>query len=258
MREKALCPVCRKPILQGKETMVKSITLENIIKSKYGSVYEEKLKLNKLMYDEDNSSSQRNNIPSITLENVYIWPKIKKKIRVDDTQYSSTINSASINDRLIIIIPKFNLTEEDISCLCEILNINRATNYIEMELLGIKRFKVNRISNISESRTPLYLASGELIKDIIIDSENLKIEILNKLRIIESIHTEMLQHASYSVSKTLETLYGKKPILPDDNSIQNLEFISFYYLNVIKSNEKKKFYLSNNVIERIDWYNLFI
>ncbi len=233
--------------------MIKTVILENIIKSKYGSIYEEKLKINKLMYDEDDLSTQRNNIPSITLENVYIWPKVKKKVKVYDIQYNSTIDNASINDRLIIITPKFQLTDEDLSSLCEIVNINRGSDFIEIELLGIKRFKVNRITNFSETNNPLYLASGDIIKDLNIDSENLKIEISNKIRYIDSIHTQIIQYAPYSVSKTLENLYGKKPILNDDILSQNLEFISFYYLNVIISNEKKKFYIGNNLIERIDW-----
>ena len=41
LRTKLNCPMCRKPILQSKESLAKNVMLENIIKSKYKNKYEE-------------------------------------------------------------------------------------------------------------------------------------------------------------------------------------------------------------------------
>ena len=57
----------------------------------------------------------------------------------------------------------------------------------------------------------------------------------------------------------LENLYGKTPGgNTNNNNVSNLntaqlEPISFYYLNLIKNENKRRFYTSNNILERVDW-----
>jgi hypothetical protein len=255
LKEKAICPICRKPILQNKDTLNKNVTLELIIKSKYGQFYDDKLKHNRLLYDEDNSISARSNIPTMTVEGMYVWPKTKKIIKIEDVRYHSTINIASIHDRLIVIVPKTNMTSDDVSNLCEITNIKRSETIVEIEVLGLKRFRIIETNNISETGTPLYVSSGEIIRDLAIDSEELVDSVIEKLKFIDETHNEIFLRSSFSIGKRLETLYGKKPNVPaiDNNLASNLESVTLYYLNVIKDDNKKNFYSKTNIIERVEW-----
>jgi hypothetical protein len=236
--------------------MNKNVTLELIIKSKYGQYYDEKLKHNRLLYDEDNSISSRSNIPTLTIEGMYIWPKTKKIIKLEDVRYHSTVNMASIHDRVLVIVPKVNMTPDDVSNLCEITNIKRSETFVEIEVLGLKRFRVIETTDISETGIPLYVSSGEIVRDLAIDSEELIQSVLEKLKFIDKIHNEIFLSCSLSIGRRIESLYGKKPNIPavDNNLATNLESITFYYLNVIKDDNKKNFYSKTNIIERVDWY----
>lgn len=241
--------------MQNKDTMNKNVTLELIIRSKYGQFYDDKLKHNRLLYDEDNSISSRSNIPTMTIEGLYVWPRTKMIVKLEDVKYHSTVNMASIHDRLIIIVPSSNMAPDDVSNLCEITNIRRNGNIVEIEVLGLKRFRVIQTNNISENDTPLYVSSGEIVRDLAIDSDELIDKVMEKLKFIDDVHNEIFMKASFATAKRLETLYGKKPNLPerDNNLASNLECITFYFLNVIKSDNKKNLYSKMNIIERVDW-----
>jgi hypothetical protein len=101
-----------------------------------------------------------------------------------------------------------------------------------------------------------------LIKDRQIHDENKKNEIINYLKDIDYIHGEVLQNTSYSILLNLNSRYGNVPKLNlntlTSNTIESntkiFENISFYYLNVIKSNEKNQIYESTDILLRLKWY----
>ena len=107
------CPMCRKPILQSKENLAKNILLENIIKSKYSRKYEERLKILKLSYESEEdagldsqNNNSRNNIPVVFIKDTYIWPRLKKKIKISNLEEEPTISISAVNDRLLVILPE--------------------------------------------------------------------------------------------------------------------------------------------------------
>lgn len=258
--------MCRNPIFQSRESLSKNILLENLLKSKYGSRYEERLKVANLSYDSENnegSSTKRNNIPSIVLENTYVWPKMKRRLRVTNSYYENTITISSINNRLLVIVPstEYNGT---LCTLVEISTFNKATEHIDIEVTGLKRFRINDFRNIVEDvnvifvtkieAQPIYVASGDIINDIELNSPDLINEIFEKLRRIENINNEILMTCPHTIVRKLESLYGKQPTLSQNlRTVAKLEHISFYYLNLVKNQEKRAFYNTSNIYERVDW-----
>jgi hypothetical protein len=271
LKTKLNCPICRKPILQSPESLAKNISFENLIKTKHPKKYEEKLNIVKISYQEEGNTEHnlRRNIPSIYLENTYVWPRTKRKLIIKNMLFNSTIVTSSIHDRFLIIAPydpndstsPNNLNQDSIkiSSLVEILSINKHNNQIDLEVIGLKRFKINNLNTTQLSdQTPLYLSIGEIVNDMHITSEEILSDIKNKLSVIADIHHEILQNSTISVQNQLESFYGKAPtrntIMSDMNMNSNqLEFYSFYFLNLIKNDEKRKFYITNNAIHRVNW-----
>ena len=265
LRTKLNCPICRKTILQSPDSLSKNISFENLIKSKYSEKYEERLKTVRLSYqDESNAEANiRRNIPTIYLENSFVWPRIKRRLIINNMTMYSTIHASSINDRLLIISQdNQNYSEQNqvnISSLVEILSLKRTENHIDLEVIGLKRFRTNNsfITQVNDDNH-LYLSHGEIIKDLEITSDEIISEIRYKLCRIADLHGEILLSSNYSVQQQLERAYGKPPtrqnILSENNlNSSQLEFYSFFFLNLIKSSEKTRFYVSNNLIERINW-----
>jgi hypothetical protein len=153
LKTKLNCPMCRKPILQSTESLVKNVVLENIIKSKYRERYEERLKLSKLYLQEDDndrSSDKRNNIPAVYLEDAFIWPGVTRVLTVSNLLFEGTIALSSMNDRLMVIVPNKNF-KDNLSCLVEIQGINKTQQGIRLELKGMKRFLVSEFKNANEN-----------------------------------------------------------------------------------------------------------
>jgi hypothetical protein len=272
------CPMCRKPILQSRESLSKNILLENLIKSKYLKYYDEKLKVNKILYDESSNSeddNKRQNIPAIILEDCFVWPQVKRKLIITNMYFDTTISISSINDRLLVIIPSSSIVnnpngnENIVSSLVELSSINKFESRIEIEVTGRKRFKVskfenasensnnvNNISNMNSETAPLFICSGEIIKDLEISTEESQHALITKLKDISEMHSEILKFCPYSILQKIERQYGRTPnIVLTNNTSKSpqLESFSFYFLNLIKNEEKRKFYLSSNVIERVNW-----
>jgi hypothetical protein len=143
--------------------MSKNVLLENLIKNKYKQKYEERLKIVNLSSDSENihNDTERNNIPAIIMDNVYVWPKIKRKLNISDLYYEETINISSINDRLLIIIPKTDYTDT-LCSLVEINSVNKRSDRIDLEVIGLKRFRVNKFRNIIEDENvkPIFIIIG--------------------------------------------------------------------------------------------------
>jgi hypothetical protein len=154
-----------------------------------------------------------------------------------------------------------NIMIPQLGSLVEIISINKQENFINLEVVGLKRFKINEFREaLVDNETTIFIASGEIMKDLEIDSSNILKNILNKLYEIDHKHLQILSsNNSFSVMDHIERIYGKKPNFPTGTtqnssiSVSQLEPLSFYYLNIIKNEEKKRFYISNNLIERVDW-----
>ena len=105
------------------------------------------------------------------------------------------------------------------------------------------------------------MGTGEVVKDKDIVSEEKKTEILEKMKDIKEIDEEILRNCPYSVLDKLQKMYGKGPTqnlntLPGNNLNLNYKFFetfSFYYLNIIKSDEKVELYETTDVVKRINW-----
>jgi hypothetical protein len=140
--------------------MSKNVLLENIIKNKYKQKYEERLKIVNLSSDTENihNDTQRNNIPAIIMNNIYVWPKIKRKLIITDLYYEETINISSINDRLLIIIPKSEYTNS-LCSLVEISAVNKHSDRIDLEVIGLKRFRLDEFNNIIEDENVILFLS---------------------------------------------------------------------------------------------------
>jgi hypothetical protein len=266
LKTKLNCPMCRKPILQSKENLAKNVILENIIKSKYGKLYEEKLKIARMSYEEESEGGDnlRHNLPAILLEGEYIWPKVKKRLTITNMDLDQTLTISSINDRLLVIMPNdFSITTQEINSnnnrkvcsLVEITAIDKNDSRIIIEVLGLKRFQLSSIRNavIENNHHPFQVASGEVLKDLEIESVDLLNEVKNKLNEVAEIHNQILHYAPYSLVNKIETIYGKAPGMGTQLNCANLEPISFYYLNLIKNESKKEFYFTNNLMQRVDW-----
>lgn len=273
LKDKINCPMCRKLILQSKDTLNKNVVLENLIKSKYKDQYESKLKIVKLSLQTEESGendSIRNNIPCFIQEGDYIWPKSRKRIVVTNMEYDLTINISSINDRIILVVPnQINVDNcnTTVSSLCEIVNYSKRDNEIILELVGLKRFKVSELraagnednNGIIQNDSSIFLANGQIVKDLEISSQDILSEIYSKLKKIEEMNNNILIYAPSYIPRQLETLYGKAPSIQSILSVSNLEPITFYYLNLLKSEAKQTYYLSSNIKERVDFiYEQFL
>jgi hypothetical protein len=256
------CPICRRPILQNKETMAKNVIFENLIKSTNKDRYEERLKSVQILNEEVGSSNFRNNIPIVYLKDIFVWPKLKRSFKTPNIFFEKTLTVASINDRILVITQQdflnttSNPVQENVACVVEILSINKRQDGIEMEVMGLKRILLKEYKNalIDDNSSQIYLCSGDIISDLEIDSQDLIQEISNKLCRIKSINDELLLNASYSVVQKLENLYGKIPSFPNGHlKVSNIEPISFYFLNLVKSEEKSRFYKTTNIVERVNW-----
>lgn len=261
LKTKLNCPMCRKPILQSNDNMAKNVILENIIKFKYNKKYNERMKAVKLYYDEEVSSSDhiRNNLPIIFIKDCYVWPMMKKKLTINDMQLEPTITISSIHDRLLLIVPneinQINSNSNNICSLVEINSIDKSDLRIIIEVMGIKRFRYHSFSEAHSDNLshPFYIATGEILKDINIDSQDLLNLIKNKLNQVVEINNQILSNSPYSIVSTLEKNYGKAPQVGNILSTTNLEPVSLYYLNIINNNDKKNYYCTNNLIQRVDW-----
>lgn len=92
--------------------------------------------------------------------------------------------------------------------------------------------------------------------DTAVESESLLNEIFAKLKFIEQTNSEILSNCPRATLLKLEDMYGKAPYvnsLVSNHSVQSLENISFYYLNLVKNNNKEKYYKTSNVYDRVEW-----
>ena len=119
---------------------------------------------------------------------------------------------------------------------------------------------------IKNLKSPIVCISiGELIKDSQIFDEEKKAEIVNKLKDIDFINGEIIHNTPYSVLLNLNKKFGNVPKLNLNTIASNtaeansklFESISFYYLNVIKFNDKNLLYESTDVLQRVTWYIKF-
>lgn len=254
------CPTCRNPIFQTKDTISKSIILESIIKAKYPHKYNEKL-ASHLLINKDQPSNQFH-IPCILLENIYIWPMITKTIKIDQIAFYNTLNIASLNDRRVVIVPSINQIQSGMICsLCEIVQLKTVDSVLSATLKGVKRFKLNSLNanNQQNYSNFVYVITGETINDDIIQEEETKAEIYNKLKEIYKMNEEVLSVSPITFVNALNGQYGNPPVIPliaSHLTQIKIEEISMYFLNIIKAdlNIKIALYSSSNIIERINWY----
>ena len=253
--EKLACPMCRKPILQSAENTSKNISFENVIRSKFPEKYKERLDQLKLTNTE---TLDRNNLPSIVQQGCYVWPKTKKTIILQNLLSEYTIDISSVNDRILVIIPGDPRSYPTLACIVEILSKRKQGNRIELEVKGVKRFLVTNFTSHTQSgihlgmdSAVLYLASGSILQDIEVQSDDLLVEIFEKLKHIQQIHEEVLSNRPSSFTSVLENQFGKFPIVTKEMS--SLENASIFYLNILRGENKDALYKSKNLIERVDW-----
>lgn len=100
------------------------------------------------------------------------------------------------------------------------------------------------------------------MKDKEIFDDEIKNQVLTKLKDIDFIHGEILANAGYSILINLKNKFGEMPKL-NLNTIANnsteanrklFETLSFYYLNIIKSQEKDSYYITDDLFTRLNWY----
>lgn len=258
------CPTCRKPIFQTKDTISKSIILENIIKAKYPKKYEEGL-TSRLVTSKEEALTQFH-IPCIQLDNVYIWPMMSKTIKINQNTYYNTINISSVNDRRIVVVPSINQIHSGMICsLCEIIKLKSLDSILSVSLKGVKRFKLLALNSNNDQNDPnfVYVSTGELINDEVIKEDETRAELFDKIKQINNYNREILARAPITFINTLNRQYGQPPVIPlilGQLTQMKIEEISMYFLNIIKCdfNTKIALYQSGNITERIIWYILFI
>jgi ATP-dependent Lon protease len=249
----------------NRDSLNKNVTFENIIRSKYGLRYDEKVKVNRLAYSQDDGDSEtkRFNIPTVVINNTHIWPRMKKLLLIQDRDMLTTLTMATVNDRYLVIAPGPDF-DTNIACLVEIVKFESNNEHvIKLEVKGLKRFKVKEFKQHSadpEGHNVVYTSNGEIIKDLEIESAELKDDIIDKIKYCERIHREVLEKAPMTISRKLDHLYGP---IPGAASIQStsadLENISLYYLNCVKPKDteggriKLSLYGKTNIIERLEW-----
>ncbi len=252
------CPMCRKPIFQSPETLSTNFVLENIIKEKYPNQYNERLKsiLNENQNNINESNEIKTNIPSIIIEKFYTYPNLIRSIIIskNEKKLLTTILNISVNDRVLLIIPSNNITQNMICSLCEIVEIHdlHNSNSIDVRFKGIKRIKL-----ISFNRNNVVdLSNGIPFIDNVIEDNEIKESLLRKLNDISNFNTLILKNSPYSLTSLIEKNFGSQPNIPsffnEHNSLK-IEGISLYYLSLLKDNNKLKYFETNNLKERIEF-----
>lgn len=183
---------------------------------------------------------------------------------------------------MLIILPSQDDYITKCSSLVEILSLSSIQNSgeVRIKVKGIKRIKVETISTVStviysnnvsilfnyKNDSEIQVGNGKIIQDLLINSDEIKEEIINKINEVISIHKGILNATNQNIKRILEQNHGKlptnNPIYPTtaDNFDQNaLETLSFYFLNIINIPKRDKDVLleSNNLYQRIQRY-LFI
>ena len=252
------CPMCRKPIFQSPETLSTNFVLENIIKEKYPNQYNERLK--SILIENQNNINESNeiktNIPSIIIEKFYTYPNLIRSIIIskNEKKLLTTILNISVNDRVLLIIPSNNITQNMICSLCEIVEIHdlHNSNSIDVRFKGIKRIKL-----ISFNRNNVIdLSNGIPFIDNVIEDNEIKESLLRKLNDISNFNTLILKNSPYSLTTLIEKNFGSQPNIPsfynEHNSLK-IEGISLYFLSLLKDNNKLKYFETNNLKERIEF-----
>ena len=272
LKENKNCPLCRKPIFQSVDNLSKNIILENIIKKKYPSKYEKKQKDLSLALEKINKESRgkHKDVPTIFIEQLYVWPNLVREIkfkkntnRLDELSNIQTIQLSSINNSILVVIPK-NYTRDVTNLICNVCEIIEFKvvyeNEIEMvvcKLKGLKRIKISDFKVLNS----MFFSSGEIIIDNNIENDDIKLEIINKLKDIKNYNNCLLKDLSTSTFTYLKKEFGDEPVIPNelrDYSINKIESISFYYLNIIRSNIKHNLYEKTNPLERVNFiYKIF-
>ena len=260
------CPICRKPIYQLIDNISKNFLLESLIKEKYPERYNQRLKALQPQLGKFNEDTvtMNNSIPSLILPNSIIPPQTSKTVFVQALQNQiqvDTIQISSINDKIITVIPTNEvIIAQNIMCsMCEIVDIKRTNdNRLVLTLKGIKRVTLLDFYNHldEDSQKTIALSNSKTIVDVTIDSEQIKEEILNTLHDIENLHKCFLQKAPYRITNKVNETFGKPPTIPSNINGFNkkgIEGASFYYLAILKNEEKINYYHKTNVVERVKW-----
>ena len=252
------CPMCRKPIFQSPETLSTNFVLENIIKEKYPNQYNERLKsiLNENQNNINESNEIKTNIPSIIIEKFYTYPNLIRSIIIskNEKKLLSTILNISVNDRVLLIIPSNNITQNMICSLSEIVEIHdlHNSNSIDVRFKGIKRIKLTFFNR----NNVVDLSNGIPFIDNVIEDNEIKESLLRKLNDISNFHTLILKNSPYSLTNLIEKNFGSQPNIPsfynEHNSLK-IEGISLYFLSLLKDNNKLKYFETNNLKERIEF-----
>jgi len=204
----------------------------------------------------------RENVAALFVEGCIVWPKSKMRLKINDPVFENSIYQSSIHDKNLIIIP--NNVPDSLCSLVELQNTRKnEQNSFEIEVIGVKRIKVKKFfkaASANPDELPLFLASGELICDNNIESKEERRELLNKLKSVLEIHKQLLnKNTSYSFKRLFMEKFGNPPSegitfnSSNDVSLNYLEGLSFYFLNIIKSNEKQSFYLNTDLVGRVNW-----
>jgi len=274
LKTKLTCAICRKPILQSIDSLTKNIGMENIIKQLHPQEYIEKLKYKKLLYEQENHETQsddtlRENIPSILVENVKIWPSQIMQLVISNPLYLRTVVYSAGSDRILTIISNSNV-ESSVSFLVEIMSIARPdgvqqnndapVDQLTVHIKGLKRFRVsaNSLRNIIEANNepPVFISSGNIIIDKEISNENEKKYLFENLNKILEIHNDtIISRVSHMFKRQLLEQYGSVPKMPDYTNVKisHFESLSFYFLNLIRHKDKIKHFESTNIIDRLQW-----
>lgn len=136
--------------------------MENIIRQLHPTEYAEKLRSRKILYEQENfatDDNSRENIPTVFLSGVKIYPNQQLNIILKPSPFLNTITFSASSDRIIVISPEQN---SSISFLVEILNFGQiehqinqgqpSDNYL-LTVKCLKRFKIdpNTFRNVNEN-----------------------------------------------------------------------------------------------------------
>ena len=159
---------------------------------------------------------------------MFIWPKVKRRISITDMKFESTLSASSINDRLLAIIPfeigENNLNglngEKNICCIVEILSIEKHENKINLEVIGRRRFILTEFRNavIEENLPHLFVCSGEILKDLEIESEAIINENIKNHLAVYLYY--FYQHLFYNPDELIARGIAKNQILKSDNAVR--------------------------------------
>lgn len=260
------CPICRKPIYQLIDNISKNFLLEALIKEKYPERYAQRLKTLQPQLEKfnDDTVTMNNSIPTLILQNIIIPPQTSKTVSISTLQNQiqiDTVQISSINDKIITVIPTNEvIVSQNIMCsMCEIVGLKSTdNNRILLTLKGIKRVTLLDFYNHldEDSQKIISLSNSKTIVDVTIDSDQIKEEILNTLHDIENLHKFFLQKAPYRITNKVNETFGKPPTVPSNVNGFNkkvIEGASFYYLAILKNEEKINYYNKTNVLERVKW-----